>query len=167
MRRSKSAFTLVELLVVIIIIGILAGMGLSNFIVARERAKSAGVRENMHAAQTAAEGYHTEVTLYADNAAKLDPFFPSGAFTVGGASGNRGNNPYTGVFSEPLYTETFSDVTAINQARRTAPSGGPGARGQIGYCMTTDGESYAVCGLDGNGVRISNSTAGTLVLSNQ
>ena len=167
MRRSNSAFTLVELLVVIIIIGILSAMGIANYIVARDRARTAGVRENMHAAQTAVEGYHTETTLYADTGSKLDPFFPGGGFTVGGAAGNRGNNPFTGVFSEPLYTETFTDLTAINQARTTQPSGGPGVRGQVGYCMTTDGQSYALCGLDGSGVRLPNSTNGTLVLSNQ
>lgn len=167
MRRKQTGFTLVELLVVVIIIGILAAMGISNYIVARERARSAGVRENMHTAQTASEGYHTETTLYADTAAKMDPFFPGGAFSVGGATGNRGNNPYTGVFSEPLYVEVFTDATAINNARATAPSAGPGVRGQVGYCMTADGESYAICGLDGNARRIPNSTNGTLVLSNQ
>jgi prepilin-type N-terminal cleavage/methylation domain-containing protein len=167
MRRSKSGFTLVELLVVIIIIGIISSMGMANFIVARDRARTAGVRENMHTAQTAAEGYHTETTAYADVAPKMDPFFPGGAFNVGGTPGNRGNNPFSGVISQALYSETFTDLAAINSSRMSPPSAGPGVAGQIGYCRTDDGESYAICGLDAAGLRLPNSTGGTLILSNQ
>jgi prepilin-type N-terminal cleavage/methylation domain-containing protein len=167
MRRQQSAFTLVELLCVVTIIGILASVGISNFVAARDRARAAGVRENMHTAQIAAEGYHTQTTIYADSANKMDPFFPNGSFNVGGTPGNRGNNPYTDVYNDSLYSESFSDAAAIAAARSSKPSGGPGNPGQVGYCMTTDGESYAICGLGATGSRLASSTGGTLVLSNQ
>jgi prepilin-type N-terminal cleavage/methylation domain-containing protein len=165
--RRQSGFTLIELLVVVIIIGILACIGMANYISARDRARAAGVKENMHSAQVAAEGYHASTNEYADTVDKMDPFFPSGSFDVGGRAGNRGNNPYTDIYNDTLYSENLSDTAAINAARANTPQPGPGGRGKVGYCRTDNGESYAICGLDGNAVRVSNPTGGTLVLSNQ
>ena len=56
-RKDDRGFTLIELLVVIVIIGILAAMALPNFVKAREKAKEAEVKSNIHAIQVALERY--------------------------------------------------------------------------------------------------------------
>lgn len=56
-QKDDRGFTLIELLVVIVIIGILAAMALPNFVKAREKAKEAEVKSNIHSIQVALERY--------------------------------------------------------------------------------------------------------------
>ena len=56
-RNNELGFTLIELLVVIVIIGILAAIALPNFIKARNKAREAEVKSNVHAVQIALERY--------------------------------------------------------------------------------------------------------------
>lgn len=55
--NNQLGFTLIELLVVIVIIGILAAIALPNFIKARNKAREAEVKSNVHAIQIALERY--------------------------------------------------------------------------------------------------------------
>jgi prepilin-type N-terminal cleavage/methylation domain-containing protein len=165
--RRNGAFTLVELLVVVIIIGIIATIAVANLVGAKEKAFLAGVKDNMHTVQVAAEGYHTETNTYAQSAADLDPFFPNGAFRVGGTAGNRPVNPFTNASGEAPYTESLTSSVLITDARQQPPQGGGGNVGQVGYCPADGNESYAVCGLDASKKRMANPGGGTLVLSNQ
>jgi len=58
--KSKKGFTLIELMVVIVIIGILVAIALPNFISAQDRAKISSVKANLHTAQTMLETYSVD-----------------------------------------------------------------------------------------------------------
>jgi type II secretion system protein G len=66
MRNSlkERGFTLIELLVVITIIGILAAIALPNYIKAKDKAKEAEVKANVHTIQVAVERYNVDQARY-------------------------------------------------------------------------------------------------------
>jgi type IV pilus assembly protein PilA len=57
MSRNQKGFTLIELMIVVVIIGILAAIAIPNFIAMQNRAKEGSTKANMHTLQLAAEDY--------------------------------------------------------------------------------------------------------------
>src|SRR5438046_3063966 len=55
--RTEKGFTLIELMIVVVIIGILAAIAIPNFIAMQNRAKEGSTKANMHTLQLAAEDY--------------------------------------------------------------------------------------------------------------
>jgi prepilin-type N-terminal cleavage/methylation domain-containing protein len=56
-QTRKHGFTILELMIVVVIIGILAALAIPNFVHMRSRAKEAGVKSNAHTLQLAAEDF--------------------------------------------------------------------------------------------------------------
>jgi prepilin-type N-terminal cleavage/methylation domain-containing protein len=71
MRGGEKGFTLLELMVVVVVIGIIAAMTIPDLTRARDYAREASVRSNMHTLQMAMEDYATiHDGVYATNAEK-------------------------------------------------------------------------------------------------
>ena len=66
--QSESGFTLVELLVVMLIIGLLAAIAIPAFFNQRDKAKDSSAKEAVRTAQTAIETYSTDNNGSYDNA---------------------------------------------------------------------------------------------------
>ena len=103
MLRKKQAFTLIELMIVIAVIGILAAMALPNFKHARDRARQSKCHEYTSLLTRTAEIYYIDHKVYPTKAEDLDSYLgkgqgfkcPSGgSFNPLAGSGVGENNPF-------------------------------------------------------------------------
>ena len=70
MLRNQKGFTLIELMIVVVIIGILAAIAIPNFVAMQDRAKEGSTKANMHTLQLAAEDNSVKNDgVYADDCA--------------------------------------------------------------------------------------------------
>jgi prepilin-type N-terminal cleavage/methylation domain-containing protein len=77
--KRDAGFTLIELMIVVVVIGILAAVAIPNFIAMQGRAKEAGVKANMHTFQISAEDYGVlHDGYYPSDASVVVPFMPGG-----------------------------------------------------------------------------------------
>ena len=128
--RGRKGFTLVELAVVIIIIGVLAAFGVPRFLDSVERSKAAEAFNYQSAVRAAQERFQVRQGTYAEDLTELDIQMPTPKyFTVGtpeaGASGSLedswtltltragsagGYGPYKVVFTDQGYDSAESDI---------------------------------------------------------
>ena len=92
--KPQQGFTLVELMIVVVIIGVLAALAIPNFISMQKRAKEGSTKANMHTFQLAAEDYNV---LHDANYA-LDATDVASTLQTYGATFK---NPFTGIAGSP------------------------------------------------------------------
>ena len=130
--RSESAFTLIEILVVILIIGILAAIALPAFLNQRSKAQDTEAKLAARTAQTALETLYTDERSYAKPAGAtsliaalraIEPTLNEGVaaadLTVVGNA-----NTYTVTVTQPSTASVFRIVRASGSVTRTCDTDG-------------------------------------------
>lgn len=98
--RNREGFTLIELMIVVVILGLLASISIPNFIKMQDRAKEAKVKGAAHTLQLTAEDFAVRNGgIYSSAGGDLLPLLP-----VNKVGNTRLENPFTQNFSEPQFS---------------------------------------------------------------
>ena len=131
--RSRKGFTLVELAVVIVIIGVLAAFGVPRFLKSVERSKAAEAFSYLSAVRAAQERYCAREGTYASDLTLLDiqmstpKYFTVGSIGAGltgtlqnswtltltRAGASAGYGPYTVTFTDSGFDATNSTIATL------------------------------------------------------
>ncbi|MEP7028282.1 MAG: prepilin-type N-terminal cleavage/methylation domain-containing protein [Candidatus Eisenbacteria bacterium] len=139
---SNKGFTLIELMIVVLVIGILAAVAIPNFVTMVGRAREASAKTNMHLLQTAAEDFSAVSSgRYPDNASD---------------TADDGLTLMQHVPRQVYPTNPFTQSATAVQFDADPTAGNPG---EIGFNPATP-DSYRIKGIGSDGATM------TLTLSN-
>lgn len=90
MRHSRRGFTLVELLIVVVIIGVLAAIAIPKFQDTKGKANATSLRSDLRNMATAQEAYYYENGTYTSNLASLNISLTNGVTVTFGTVNSLG-----------------------------------------------------------------------------
>ncbi len=112
MRTKKSAFTLVEILIVVVILGILAAIVVPQFTDASEQAKEASVRSDLQTIRSQVELYKAQHTAGALPGAAAGTSFVEAMTGTTGADGLKAGSTY-GPYMRAIPTNPYNDLAVV------------------------------------------------------
>lgn len=126
----RTGFTLIELMIVVVVIGLLAAMAIPNFVNMQNHAKEASTKTNAHTVQLAVEDYSIRNGgIYSINAVDVTPLLPGQGLMA---------NPFTGNASEPQFGAAAANPGEVGA--QAVVQGGI----VVGYTITAFGKNNTV-----------------------
>ena len=127
---NRQGFTLIELMIVVVIIGLLAAIAIPQYANLQNHAREASTKSNAHTVQMALEDYSVQNDgIYSVVGADITPLLPGQALL---------ENVYTGMASEPQFGAAAAQIGQIG-AVGVVQGGIP-----IGYTITVFGTTQIV-----------------------
>jgi type II secretion system protein G len=151
-REAERGFTLIELMIVVAIIAILAGILIPNFVNARSQAQTAACESNLRAIATALELYYADNQVYPTaSGAAVQPSL----FTVNGVAylNNTPKDP-AAQNATATYTLTTAQATGGSPASYTIVCPGVHTGSTLAKVPLVGGASGSVCGTNCSATKI-------------